>query len=94
MVKESACQSRGHGFDPWVENTPWGRNWQPTPASMPRKFHGQRSLAGYSPWGCKRVGHDLATKRQTVVGGGHSALTNFGYTDQQPFAQFTCLKSF
>ena len=21
------------------------------------KFHGQRSLAGYSPWGCKRVGH-------------------------------------
>ena len=27
--------------------------------------HGQRSLAGdYSPWGCKRVGRDLATKQQ------------------------------
>ena len=23
---------------------------------------GQRSLVGYSPWGCKRVRHDLATK--------------------------------
>ena len=26
------------------------------------KFHGQRSLAGYSSWSCKRIGHDLATK--------------------------------
>ena len=26
--------------------------------------HAQRSLEGYSPWGCKRVGHDLATKQQ------------------------------
>ena len=34
--------------------------WQPTPVSLPGKFHGQRSLAGCSPWGC-RVGHDRAT---------------------------------
>ena len=27
------------------------------------KSHGQRSLADYSPWGRKRVGHDLATKQ-------------------------------
>ena len=27
------------------------------------KSHGQRSLAGCSPWNCKRVGHDLATKQ-------------------------------
>ena len=26
--------------------------------------HGQRSLAGYSPWGHKRVRHDLATEQQ------------------------------
>ena len=26
--------------------------------------HGQRSLAGYSPWGCKESdGHDLVTKQ-------------------------------
>ena len=31
----------------------WGRKWQPTPVFLPGKFHGQRSLAGYSTWGCK-----------------------------------------
>ena len=25
----------------------------PTPVFLPGEFHGQRSLAGYSPWGCK-----------------------------------------
>ena len=25
---------------------------------------GQRNLVGYSPWGCKRMGYDLATKQQ------------------------------
>ena len=28
----------------------WGREWQPTPGFVPGEFHGQRSLAGYSPW--------------------------------------------
>ena len=32
---------------------PWRGKWQPTPAPLPRKFYGQRSLAGYSPWCCK-----------------------------------------
>ena len=31
----------------------WGRAWQPTPVFLPGEFHGQRSLAGYSPWGHK-----------------------------------------
>ena len=31
---------------------------------LPGNHHGQRSLAGYSPWGCKSVRHDLATKEQ------------------------------
>ena len=31
---------------------------------FPRKSHEQRILAGYSPWGHKRVGHDLVTKQQ------------------------------
>ena len=29
------------------------RKWQPTPVFLPGKSHGQRSLAGYSPWGLK-----------------------------------------
>ena len=55
-IKEPACQCRGHkrlGFDPWVGKIPWRRKWQPTPVFSPGEFHGQRSLVGYSPWGCK-----------------------------------------
>ena len=40
-------------FDPWVGKIPWRRAQQPTPVFWPGEFHGQRSLAGYSPWGCK-----------------------------------------
>ena len=60
--KESACQCRRCMFDPWVEKTPWRRKWHPTPVFLPGKSHGQRSVVGYSPWGCKRVEHDLATE--------------------------------
>ena len=34
---------------------PWNRKWHPTPVFLPGKFHGQRSLTGYSPWGCKQL---------------------------------------
>ena len=56
--KESACESRRlkrHGFDPWVGKSPWSRKWHPIPVFLLRKFHGQRSLAGYSPWCCKEL---------------------------------------
>ena len=33
----------------------WRRKWQPTPVFLPGEFHGQRSLAGYSPWGHKEL---------------------------------------
>ena len=32
---------------------PWRRKWQPPPVLLPGKFHGLRSLVGYSPWGRK-----------------------------------------
>ena len=35
------------------EVVPWRKKWQPTPVFLPGEFYGQRSLAGYSPWGCK-----------------------------------------
>ena len=43
----------GSGLGPWVGKIPWRRKWQPLPAFVPRELHGQRSLAGYSPWGHK-----------------------------------------
>ena len=48
--QESTCQCRRHRFNPWVGKVPWRRKWQPTPVFLPGKFHGQRSLVGYSPW--------------------------------------------
>ena len=62
--KEPACECKRRGFDPWVRKIPWRRKWQLTPVFLPGKSHGQRSLAGYSPRGCKRVGHDSVTKQQ------------------------------
>ena len=49
---------RRHRFNPWVWKIPWRRKWQPTPVILPIKSHGQRNLAGCSPWGHKRAGHN------------------------------------
>ena len=40
-------------FNPWVRKIPWRQKWQPTPILLPGEFHGKRTLAGNSPWGCK-----------------------------------------
>ena len=54
MGRKSICPQCGRpGFNPWVGKIPWRRKWQPTPVFLPRKFHGWRSLVGYSPWGNK-----------------------------------------
>ena len=55
-----------HGFNPWGRKMPWKRKWQPTPVFLSGKSHGQRSLVGCSPCGCKRPGHDLVTKQQQL----------------------------
>ena len=49
----SACvclQCGRPGFDFWVGNIPWRRQWQSTPVLLPGESHGQRSLVGCSPW--------------------------------------------
>ena len=55
-VKNLPKCSRSSGFDFWVGKIPWRREWHPTPVFLPGKFHVQRSLLGYSPWGCKELG--------------------------------------
>ena len=49
--KESACSAGDGEFHPWIGKIPWRRAWQPPPVLLPGESHGQRSLAGYSPWG-------------------------------------------
>ena len=40
-------------FDSWVGKIPWRKKWRSTPALLPWKSHGRRSLVGCSPWGCE-----------------------------------------
>ena len=51
----NAGRCRECKFDPWVGKIPWKRKWQPILVLLPGEFLGQRSLAGYSPWGCKEL---------------------------------------
>ena len=53
-----------HGFNPWVRKIPWRRAWQPTLVFLPGECHGQRILAGYSPWGCKELDATKVTYRR------------------------------
>ena len=38
---------------PGLGRSPSGEQWQPTPVFLPGESHGQSSLVGYSPQGCK-----------------------------------------
>ena len=64
-LQETQVQSLG-------QEDPRRRKWQPTPVLLPGKFHRQRRLAGYSPWGCK----ELDTTEQLT----HISLTVKGHT--------------
>ena len=55
--KESICQCRRLGFNPWVGKIPWRRKWQPTPNSCLGN-----PMDGGTWWGHKRIRYDLATK--------------------------------
>ena len=46
----NAGDARDSGSIPGLQRSQ-RRLWEPTPVLLPGKFHGQRSLAGYSPWG-------------------------------------------
>ena len=49
MPTNAQISAQLHSFHTLV----WRRQWQPTPVLLPGKSHGQRSMVGYSPRGCK-----------------------------------------
>ena len=53
-------------FSLWVGKIPWRRAWQSTPVILPGESHGQRNLAGYSPWGLKESDTTEATEHVLV----------------------------
>ena len=70
--KEDICQYRRHKrrrFDPGVGKILWRRKWQPYPVFLPGESQGQKSLAGYSLYGCRVRHHlsDLAPTHMAMV---------------------------
>ena len=54
MVKNLPANAEDETWVPSLGGKiPWISKWQPTPAFLPGKSHGLRSLEGYSPWSCK-----------------------------------------
>ena len=50
-----SCSTGDLGFIPWVQKIPWRKKWQPMMVLLPGESHGQRSLAGDSPWSHKEL---------------------------------------
>ena len=78
--KEPTCQckrQKRNGFSSLIGKIPWRRAWQPTPVSLPGESHGQRDLAGYSPWGRKESDTTEVTWHSTTIrhNGGHCHKT-------------------
>ena len=56
--EEPACQCRRRrdtGVIPGLGRFPWRMAWPPTAVLLPGRSHGQRSLAGYSPWSLREL---------------------------------------
>ena len=53
--KESACNAGDLGSIPELERSPGGRHGNSLQYFCLENPHGQRGLAGYSPWGCKEL---------------------------------------
>ena len=51
----NAGDVRDVGSIPQVGKFPWRRKWNLTPVFLPGESQGQRSRAGYIPWGCTEL---------------------------------------
>ena len=67
MVKNLPANAGDSGSIPESRRSPGEGNGHPLQYCL-EKFHGQRNMVGYSPWGLKRVGHNLVTKQQQMYG--------------------------
>ena len=66
MTKNLPANAEDVGSIPGLGRSPGEGEWLLTPIFLPWKSHGQRCLAGRSPWGGKSISHGLVTKQQTI----------------------------
>ena len=62
--KESACSAGDLGLIPGLGRPPGGGHGNPLQCACLENPHGQRSLLGYSPWGCKES--DMTKRLRTA----------------------------
>ena len=69
VVKNPPASAGDAGSIPGLERSPWRRKWQPSLVFLPGEAHGQSSLAGYRPCGCKEwnTTERLSTQPKTDV---------------------------
>ena len=87
MVKNPPAKQEGR-FDPWVRKIPWSRRWPPTPVFMTGKPHGERSVVGYSPQGCKDSDMTEHVRRQRFL-----TMTLTSYRKKMYIQEFKTLKT-
>ena len=83
--KESACQCRRSGevgSVPESGRSPGEEIDNPLQCScLENSKQKQGSLAGYSPWGCKRVGHSLVTSLSFLLSGSDGKVSAYSTGD-------------
>ena len=65
-AKESPANA-GDGVGSLGQEDPLEKEMATCSSILAGESHGQGSLKGYSPWGCKRVRQDLATEQQPQI---------------------------
>ena len=80
--KEPTCHYRRCGFNPWVGKIPWRRTWQPASVFLPGKSYWQRSLAGYSPEGCKQTQVKQLSMPARISGSRNDAFHHLCYAKE------------
>ena len=78
MVKHLPAHAGDEGSIPGSGPSPGGGTSNP-PVFLPGESKGQRSLVGYSSWGCKETGSTLQLSMQKKIGkaGRGSGLANY-----------------
>ena len=64
LSKESTCQRRRRGFDPWVGKIRWRRNGNPLQYSFLEDSMDKGTWQAIQSMGLQRAEHDLETKQQ------------------------------
>ena len=64
--KESACEAEDQGSIPGLGSSSGEGNGNPFSVFLPGEFHGQISLASYSPWGRKELDMTEELTQSTV----------------------------